>query len=52
LPKLNLAGLIAWVAGIAAYQAMSRLAPQVGATLPAFAVAAMAYIALRLARRS
>lgn len=44
-------GLAAWVVGIAVYQAMSRLAPQIGATLPAFAAAGMAYVALAVARR-
>ena len=48
IPGLNLSGLVAWVLGIAAYQAIGRLAPDIGATLPAFAVAAIAYVALRL----
>jgi NCS1 family nucleobase:cation symporter-1 len=43
---LNLPGLAAWVVGIAAYQALSRLAPDIGATLPAFAVAAVVYLGL------
>ncbi len=46
--RLNLMGLASWVIGIAAYQAISRLAPQIGATLPAFASAALVYVALRL----
>jgi NCS1 family nucleobase:cation symporter-1 len=46
--RLNLPGVAAWIIGIAAYQGFSRLAPQIGATLPAFAVAALVYIALRL----
>jgi NCS1 family nucleobase:cation symporter-1 len=45
---LNLPGLAAWTIGVAAYQALSRLAPEVGATLPSFAAAALAFIALRL----
>jgi NCS1 family nucleobase:cation symporter-1 len=45
---LNLPGLAAWAAGIAAYQGFSRLAPQWGATLPALAVAAAGYFLLRL----
>jgi NCS1 family nucleobase:cation symporter-1 len=45
---LNLPGLLAWAAGIGAYQGFSRLAPQWGATLPALAVAALAYLCLRL----
>ncbi|PVM90581.1 putative hydroxymethylpyrimidine transporter CytX [Caulobacter endophyticus] len=45
---LNLPGLVAWAAGIGAYQGFSRLAPQWGATLPALAVAALAYLCLRL----
>ena len=47
---LNLPGLAAWVVGIAAYQALSRLAPNVGATLPAFAVAAVVYLGFQAAK--
>ncbi|WGM37704.1 putative hydroxymethylpyrimidine transporter CytX [Caulobacter sp. NIBR1757] len=47
-PGLNLAGLAAWLVGIAAYQLFSRLLPEVGATLPAFVIAAVAYVILRL----
>ncbi len=47
---LHLSGLAAWAIGIGAYQALSRLAPNAGATLPAFLVAAVVYIGLRLAR--
>ena len=47
---LHLSGLAAWAVGIAAYQAVGRWAPNLGATLPAFAVAAVVYIGLRLAR--
>lgn len=47
----SLRGLAAWIIGIAAYQAVSRLAPGLGATLPAFVVAAGAYLALTTARR-
>jgi NCS1 family nucleobase:cation symporter-1 len=50
-PALNLAGLLAWAVGVGAYQGFSRLAPEIGATLPAFVIAAGAYLALRLARR-
>ena len=42
---LNLPGLTAWAIGIGAFQAFSRLAPDIGATLPAFAVAAVVYLA-------
>lgn len=48
---LNLAGLLAWAAGIAAYQGFSRLAPELGATLPALTVAALAYLLLGLILR-
>ncbi|MDG2529443.1 putative hydroxymethylpyrimidine transporter CytX [Caulobacter endophyticus] len=48
---LNLPGLLAWAAGVAAYQGFSRLAPQLGATLPALAVAALAYLLLGLIQR-
>lgn len=47
---LHLTGLAAWAVGIAAYQAMSRLAPDIGATLPAFIAAAVAYLGLQLPR--
>jgi NCS1 family nucleobase:cation symporter-1 len=48
---LSLSGLAAWAVGVAAYQALSRLAPDVGATLPAFAAAAVVYLALQAARK-
>ena len=48
VPGLNLAGLASWGVGIAAYQAVGRLLPDVGATLPAFVTAALVYLALRL----
>ena len=44
-------GFIAGACGIAAYQALSRLAPTVGATLPAFLVSAVVYLGLRSAQR-
>ncbi|MBO9709672.1 MAG: putative hydroxymethylpyrimidine transporter CytX [Caulobacter sp.] len=47
ISALNLSGLAAWAVGIAAYQALSRLAPGLGATLPAFVVAAIVYLGLR-----
>ena len=47
---LHLSGLAAWAAGIAAYQAINRWQPNLGATLPSFAVAAVLYLVLRLAR--
>lgn len=40
---LNLPGLLAWAAGVAAYQGLSRWAPDVGATLPSLLTAALAY---------
>jgi NCS1 family nucleobase:cation symporter-1 len=46
----RLSGLAAWAVGVAAYQAFSRLAPDLGATLPAFVVAAVVYVGLRLSR--
>ena len=48
---LNLSGLAAWAVGVAAYQALSRLAPDIGATLPAFMAAALVYLALQAARK-
>eukprot|EP01030_Chromulinospumella_sphaerica_P017606 gene17606-17439_t len=47
-PGVNLAGLVAWIVGIGAYQGFSRLLPDVGATLPAFIIAVIAYVVLRL----
>jgi NCS1 family nucleobase:cation symporter-1 len=44
---LNLPGLLAWAIGIAAYQALSRLAPEIGATLPSFVAAGVAYWGLK-----
>lgn len=49
---LHLRGLAAWGMGIAAYQAISRMAPQVSATLPALATAALAYLAMSAAGRT
>ncbi len=51
LPGLNLPGLIAWAVGVAAYQALSRLAPDLGATLPSFLTAGLAYLSLQKAWR-
>ena len=48
--RLNLSGLAAWAVGIAAYQALSRLAPDIGATLPAFVAAALVYLGFQAAR--
>lgn len=47
---LNLPGLAAWAVGVGAYQALSRLAPDLGATLPALAVAAIVYLGLHRVR--
>ena len=47
----HLRGLAAWAVGICVYQAITRYQPSLGATLPAFAVAAVAYLALRVCRR-
>ena len=47
---LNLPGLAAWAVGVGAYHALSRLAPNLGATLPAFVAAALVYLALHLIR--
>ena len=44
---VHLSGLAAWGVGIAAYQALSRFAPTLGATLPAFVAAAAVYVGLR-----
>ena len=46
----HLRGLAAWAVGICVYQAITRYQPSLGATLPAFAVAAVAYLALRVFR--
>ncbi|USQ96911.1 putative hydroxymethylpyrimidine transporter CytX [Caulobacter sp. RL271] len=44
---LYLPALLAWATGIVAYQALSRLAPDLGATLPSFLVAGAVYWGLR-----
>jgi NCS1 family nucleobase:cation symporter-1 len=46
----SLRGLTAWIVGVAAYQAVSRLAPGLGATLPALVVAAAAFMLLTTVR--
>ena len=46
---LNPPSLLAWVIGVAAYQALSRLAPDLGATLPSFVAAGVAYWGLKRA---
>ena len=46
---LNPPSLMAWALGVTAYQALSRLAPDVGATLPSFAAAGVAYWGLKRA---
>lgn len=46
---LNVPGLIAWAIGIAAYQGLSRLLPDLGATLPSFGAAGVAYLLLKRA---
>ncbi|WP_454717814.1 putative hydroxymethylpyrimidine transporter CytX [Caulobacter segnis] len=45
---VRLPALLAWVAGVAAYQALSRLLPDLGATLPSFIVAGAVYWTLRV----
>jgi NCS1 family nucleobase:cation symporter-1 len=48
----HLPGLLAWAARIAAYQGLSRLAPNIGATLPAFVTSALVYLAIRRLSRA
>ena len=48
---VRLPALLAWVAGVAAYQGLSRLLPDLGATLPSFIVAGAVYWVLRRVRR-
>jgi NCS1 family nucleobase:cation symporter-1 len=43
---VNINGLISWAIGVAAYQGFSRLAPEIGATLPALGIAAVVYWSL------
>jgi NCS1 family nucleobase:cation symporter-1 len=45
-PRVRLTAILAWALGIATYQLVSRLAPAVGATLPAMAVAAASYLVM------
>jgi nucleobase:cation symporter-1, NCS1 family len=51
-PGVHLSGLVSWIVGIVAYQALSRSAPEIGATLPSLIVAAATYVGLRLMRGS
>ena len=46
-PGWRISALGAWLAGVATYQAVQRLLPDVGATLPTLAVTAVAYALLR-----
>jgi len=50
LSRFHLAGLLAWLIGIGAYQAIGRLAPEIGATLPALITAGVVYVGLQLPR--
>ncbi|MES2034194.1 MAG: putative hydroxymethylpyrimidine transporter CytX [Pseudomonadota bacterium] len=50
LSRFHLTGLLAWAIGIVAYQAMSRLAPEIGATLPALITGGLVYVGLQLPR--
>lgn len=43
-------GLIAWAAGVATYQALTRLVPSVGATFPTFIVSFAIYLTIAFAR--
>lgn len=43
-------GLLAWIGGVGAYHALKAYAPEVAATLPAFAVSAVAYFVLKRGR--
>ncbi|MFN8498812.1 MAG: putative hydroxymethylpyrimidine transporter CytX [Anaerolineae bacterium] len=52
----NIAGIIAWLVGVAVYQWIARAQPDLGATIPSFVVSLGAYVGLayllRVARRS
>ncbi len=47
----HLRGLIAWLVGIATYQAATNLWPGIGATLPSIAVAVVCYVVLMAGQR-
>jgi NCS1 family nucleobase:cation symporter-1 len=47
----HLRGLIAWLVGIATYQAATNLWPGIGATLPSIAVAVACYVVLMVGQR-
>ena len=47
----RISGLASWAAGVAAYHLVASQLPNLGATLPAFAVGALCYLALSLTRR-
>jgi nucleobase:cation symporter-1, NCS1 family len=52
LSALNPAGIIAWVAGILAYQLVARAVPWLGASIPSFVVSFAAYAVLTVAGRA
>jgi nucleobase:cation symporter-1, NCS1 family len=47
----HVSGFIAWALGIAAYHAINQWLPNLGATLPALVIGALAYLALVSGRR-
>jgi putative hydroxymethylpyrimidine transporter CytX len=50
-PAFRWEGVIAWALGVVTYQALTRLAPSVGATFPAFGVSFLAYLGIAGALR-
>lgn len=50
-PGWQWSGMVSWLAGVAIYQAITQLAPQIGASIPAFLITCVMYTALRLVQR-
>ncbi|GAB4557797.1 MAG: putative hydroxymethylpyrimidine transporter CytX [Anaerolineae bacterium] len=47
---IQLTGLLVWAVGVVVYHAITRLAPQIGASVPSFLITFILYSALKLAQ--
>jgi purine-cytosine permease-like protein len=50
-PGWQWSGMVSWLAGVVIYQTITQLAPQIGASIPAFLITFVMYTALRLVQR-
>lgn len=50
-PGWQWSGMVSWLAGVAIYQTITQLAPQIGASIPAFLITFVMYTVLRLVQR-